>query len=514
MSKIYLSSTYTDLEEAREAVYRALRRLGHNVIAMEDYVATDKRPVDKCLADVRACDIYVGLFAWRNGYVPPNESSSITELEFREAAKSKKPCLLFLLHEEAAWPRVFMDREAQAVDSLREEMCREYTVSFFHTADELASLVNAAVVNLLKAKESSLGSLRIADIVISRSKSPHPQLDIKLFNPSNTVVFLTEIAAIVIDRIPYTGLVKPSAEYDLLIDTERNILKVSHEIPPNRTERILINLGAAEHNLACHFSLSLEFTYNQGKVLKSPPFSVEFVEESSYNRGDNEPARPPDLKPINVECDLDATRFYTTMLWVWSEIDADIYIDDSMQMTIDHRSGFNHSSKEVQLQSSSTMTIKAQGLERTIRLGEFFLPRTAECKVHIGTESFNDVQITQDEKIKAMGNKTDLPILHDELLTDPRYSARAWAAERLGYIGGEETIELLLKAMREDTEPYVQAIAAYALGCIGEPSVLPELEKAHKAYSRKESYGHMFKAARKSLKSIKKERCDAKIDEA
>jgi len=35
MAKIYISSTYQDLIAFREAVYRALRRMRHDVIAME-----------------------------------------------------------------------------------------------------------------------------------------------------------------------------------------------------------------------------------------------------------------------------------------------------------------------------------------------------------------------------------------------------------------------------------------------------------------------------------------------
>ena len=41
----YLSSTFTDLREQREAIYKLLRRIGHEVIAVEDYVASDERPV-------------------------------------------------------------------------------------------------------------------------------------------------------------------------------------------------------------------------------------------------------------------------------------------------------------------------------------------------------------------------------------------------------------------------------------------------------------------------------------
>ena len=57
MAKIYISSTYSDLKEYRAAVYRALNRMKHDVFAMEDYVATGRRPLDECLTDVAGCDL-------------------------------------------------------------------------------------------------------------------------------------------------------------------------------------------------------------------------------------------------------------------------------------------------------------------------------------------------------------------------------------------------------------------------------------------------------------------------
>jgi hypothetical protein len=47
--KAYLSSTFKDLVDHRDRAYRALRSLNFDVIAMEDYVAADERPVDRCL---------------------------------------------------------------------------------------------------------------------------------------------------------------------------------------------------------------------------------------------------------------------------------------------------------------------------------------------------------------------------------------------------------------------------------------------------------------------------------
>ena len=151
--KIYLSSTFVDLEQHREKIYRGLRALRHDVVAMEDYVAADQRPVDQCLKDVRDADVYVGVFAWRYGYVPKDdnpEGRSITELELREAERLKKPRLIFLLKNTAPWPPSMMDattgdnERGILINTLRDELQTKRLVSFFETADELAlKVVNA-----------------------------------------------------------------------------------------------------------------------------------------------------------------------------------------------------------------------------------------------------------------------------------------------------------------------------------------------------------------------------------
>ena len=104
MAKICISSTFLDLQEHREQVRIALRSVGHEDVAMEYYTAGEKPPLDKCLKDVAACDIYVGIFAWRYGCIPKGQKKSVTEQEYRTAVKLGKPCLIFILKEDAAWP--------------------------------------------------------------------------------------------------------------------------------------------------------------------------------------------------------------------------------------------------------------------------------------------------------------------------------------------------------------------------------------------------------------------------
>jgi hypothetical protein len=171
MKKIYVSSTFEDLKEFRAEVYRQLRKLRTDAVSMEDYVASEKRPLAKCLEDVADSDIYVGIFAWRYGYIPKEEgnpkSRSITELEYRAAGQHSKERLIFLLRDDAPWKPSLMDthtREGDGgkhIERLREELGTSHAVGFFSTPDELAKEVSAAVTNVLLRH---LGQVRVEQL--------------------------------------------------------------------------------------------------------------------------------------------------------------------------------------------------------------------------------------------------------------------------------------------------------------------------------------------------------------
>jgi hypothetical protein len=165
MVTIYISSTYSDLKDLRKAVYDRLQKMQHHVIAMEDYVATDQRPLDKCLADVDKCNFYIGIFAWRYGYIPPEgnpEEKSVTELEFRHAKEKGKECLLFLLDEEAPWPVAQIEGGTghDRIVGLRNELRRDYLVSLIKKSEDLAAEVGTAVyVALASTRDDALPKL-------------------------------------------------------------------------------------------------------------------------------------------------------------------------------------------------------------------------------------------------------------------------------------------------------------------------------------------------------------------
>jgi hypothetical protein len=177
MSKVYLSSTYRDLIEQREAVYHALHELGHDVVAMEEYVAADSRPVDKCLRDVANADVYVGVFAWRYGFVPDDdnpEELSVTEMEYRQAYRSGVPRLVFLLHANAPWVPELMDSQTKEngsgsrINRLREELATDRLCSQFSSSEELARKVATAVQRCLAGSDAEPRLLLDADLPARR----------------------------------------------------------------------------------------------------------------------------------------------------------------------------------------------------------------------------------------------------------------------------------------------------------------------------------------------------------
>ncbi|WP_166682919.1 DUF4062 domain-containing protein [Streptomyces aquilus] len=179
--KVYLSSTVSDLEKYRAAVLARLRKLPLDVIAMEDYAAFDERPLEKCLADVASCDVYVGLFAFRYGYVPDvgpqnPDGRSITELEYRKAGEAGRKRLIFLVEDGASWPMGHVDAltdpaapSATGIKRLRDELKKVHGIGWFTNPGDLAADVVSAVAADLQLPPGALAPPRPV------AEPPHPR---------------------------------------------------------------------------------------------------------------------------------------------------------------------------------------------------------------------------------------------------------------------------------------------------------------------------------------------------
>ena len=127
MAKFYVSCTTKDLGEGRRKVCNILRSAGHDVVSMDIYTSESRPSLVKCREDVEKCDVYLGIFALRYGWRPPNKEApgdnplgrAITELEYLHAKARGKDRLIFILDEEQAlWRAALIDRDRAAIDDV------------------------------------------------------------------------------------------------------------------------------------------------------------------------------------------------------------------------------------------------------------------------------------------------------------------------------------------------------------------------------------------------------------
>jgi formylglycine-generating enzyme required for sulfatase activity len=170
MGKVFLSSTWVDLQEHRRAVIQALERLrlqGHDVqwLGMEAFGARDEMPTDACLQFVEQADIYVGIFGVRYGSRDPRSGLNMTEIEYRHAVNLGRPRLLFVIDEERASVKpAYFEKDAEGQKLLRQlkaDVLKERVVDFFTTPEDLAGKV---VIALLPYWEARVGPARQIDV--------------------------------------------------------------------------------------------------------------------------------------------------------------------------------------------------------------------------------------------------------------------------------------------------------------------------------------------------------------
>src|SRR5947208_8626035 len=107
----FLSSTFLDLREHRKAVAAVLERLGLHVVWMERFGARPDEPMTACLGEVAGCDLFVGLYAHRYGFIPDGRAVSITEEEFEHARLQNKPVFCFFVQDDHPWPPPLIEGE-------------------------------------------------------------------------------------------------------------------------------------------------------------------------------------------------------------------------------------------------------------------------------------------------------------------------------------------------------------------------------------------------------------------
>jgi hypothetical protein len=97
---VAISSTARDLPAHRKEVMDACLQQDMYPKMMEHLPASPKDAVRASRELVDEADIYLGVFAYRYGYIPPGYEISITEMEYNWAVERGIPRVIFLIHED------------------------------------------------------------------------------------------------------------------------------------------------------------------------------------------------------------------------------------------------------------------------------------------------------------------------------------------------------------------------------------------------------------------------------
>ena len=141
-----VSSTARDLPEHRKEVLDACLRQGMFPIMMEHLPANDADAIATSLRMVDEADIYLGIFAYRYGYIPKDHTISITEMEYNRAVELGIPRLIFLMHEDHPIKMADVEKGegATKLEALKARLGTERVVNFFTSPTDLrAHVINS-----------------------------------------------------------------------------------------------------------------------------------------------------------------------------------------------------------------------------------------------------------------------------------------------------------------------------------------------------------------------------------
>jgi tetratricopeptide (TPR) repeat protein len=153
---VFVCSTFDDLEQEREAVLDAIRRVQSRHNAMEFFGARPGRPIDVCLDEVRKSDLLVVIVGLKYGSLAPGKGVSYSQAEYEEGVRLGKPCLVYLRDDEVPILAKFVERNPDKVkllDAWKEGLNTAHIVAKFEDWPKLAVQVAADIGHFLLERQ-------------------------------------------------------------------------------------------------------------------------------------------------------------------------------------------------------------------------------------------------------------------------------------------------------------------------------------------------------------------------
>lgn len=151
---VFISSTFKDLIEYRKAAIEVVQRLNCKSTAMEFFGAKPDDAKSVCDKEISECDIFIGIYAHRYGYVPDGQEKSITQQEYELAKELGKDCLCFIVKKGFPWNPDFIEMDKnQDLNAFLEKVKTDSVVEFFKSPDDFSKKLSTSLGNLITQRK-------------------------------------------------------------------------------------------------------------------------------------------------------------------------------------------------------------------------------------------------------------------------------------------------------------------------------------------------------------------------
>ncbi|AXY60468.1 DUF4062 domain-containing protein [Acinetobacter sp. WCHAc010052] len=157
--QVFISSTYLDLIDERQAAVEAILKASHIPAGMELFTASNKSQWDIIKKWIDESDIYMLILGGRYGSVESESGLSYTELEYNYALQQNKPLFAVIMEDKALQEKVKLigsdvlelDNPAKLKDF--KTKVTSYMCSFFEDYKDIKLAVHESIGQLQKENQ-------------------------------------------------------------------------------------------------------------------------------------------------------------------------------------------------------------------------------------------------------------------------------------------------------------------------------------------------------------------------
>jgi nucleoside 2-deoxyribosyltransferase len=228
--QVFVSSTFSDLREERQAAVEAILSAGHIPAGMELFAAGDESQMEVIKQWIDESDVYLLILGGRYGSIEPKSSKSYTQLEYEYALGKGKPLFACVIKDAALEARVkkhgmeMIDKHRKEWDVFR-ELVQSKMVEFWEDSKD----IKIAIAN-------KLGQLSRRDDLVGWVRA-HKEADLPAL--SNEIARLSKEnsdlrsqignkAEVIINGLPYSkmkALLQKNGVLDFLKENKEELHK-------------------------------------------------------------------------------------------------------------------------------------------------------------------------------------------------------------------------------------------------------------------------------------------------